>query len=431
MRFDISSDLSPLAAYIPRFLKLIERRRWYKRVEQLDTEQRSSPYLWKIVSDYHWLEMAVSHQADLLEKEGQIPPEQADQLALAALRFVAAIVEIHARLPEDAQKQLEGRLRDGLKAESGFAPLYLEVDLALKLMAAGYDVRFPDLEGTASYDIEFSSDAFAGEVECKSLSADAGRRIHRKDFYRFIWTLAPLLEAHTKLKRQEVLLITLKNRLSSNVSKQEDLRSAAERMLGRNAPPITRGSDFQVERREYSECLGSAPLDDERAFYCFCEDTFGPGPHIAGGFTESGGCLVVMRSEREDDTSKPWLEAMRKAATQFSGQRPSFIAVQFQDITAPDLMLTHLRRRTGILSYALFGHYSASHVNATYVCGFAAIVARDGQIGAPAFAIPNPKPLFAVDPIQAGPFLAHVLDAEFAAAIGAPLPERDISNIPF
>ncbi len=430
MRFDIPSDLSLLAAFIPRFLDIIDRRRWYKRVEQLDFEQRSSANIWKIVSDYHWLEMAVSRQADVLDKEGRLLSEHVDQFAFSALHFVAAIVEIHARLPGDAQKQLEGRLRDGLKAESGFASLYLEADLALKLMAAGYDVRFPDLGGAASYDIEFSSDGFVGEVECKSLSADAGRRIHRKDFYRFMQALTPVLEAHADLQRQEVLVITLKDRLSSNVSKQAELRRAAGQMLGTNAPTSMRRAGFRIERRVYSECLGAAPLDDEQAFYRFCEDAFGPSPHIAGGLTETGGCLVVMRSEREDDTSKPWLEAMRKAATQFSGQRPSFIAVQFQDMTALDLMQPHLRRRAGILSYALFDHYGASHVNATYVCGFVAVVAREGQIGLPAFAIPNPNPLFAIEPMQAMPFLTGVRDAEFAAAIGAPLPERSISHIP-
>ena len=430
MRFDSFSDLARLAPYIPRFFGLVGRGRWYMRVNQLDAEQQISPYLLKIVSDYHWLEMAISHQADVLAKEGRLLPERVDLLALVALQFAGAIVEIHARLPEDAQRQLEGRLRDGLNAESGFAALYLEVDLALKLMAAGYEVRFPDLEGTGNYDIEFSHNGFVGEVECKSLSVDAGHRIHRKDFYRYIQSLDTQLKAHVDLERQEVLVITLEERLSSNVSEQAELRCATAVMLGANAPSSMRGAGFRIERRVYNECLGAAPRNDERAFYRFCEDAFGPTPHIAGGLTENGGCLVVMRCEREDDTSKPWLDAIRKAASQLSGQRPSFIAVQLQDITAADLMLPHFRRRAGILSYALFCHYGADHVNATYVCGFAAVVVKEGQLGAPAFAIPNPKPRFPIDPGQAAPLLVHISDGDFAAAIGAPLPEPNISHIP-
>jgi len=138
-----------------------------------------------------------------------------------------------------------------------------------------------------------------------------------------------------------------------------------------------------------------------------------------------------MRCEREDDTSKPWLEAMRKAADQFSGQRPSFVAVQFNDISAPDLMLPHLRRRAGILSYALFHHYGAAHINATYICGFSAVVARDGHLGSPAFAVSNPTPRFDIDPAEAAPFLVGLSDADFASAIGAPLPADNISHIEF
>ena len=429
MRFDVSYDLGMLAQYIPRFFGLVDRIRWYKRVAQLNEDQQTSPYLWKIVSDYHWLEMAISHQTDILAEEGRLLHEHVDSHALVALQFAGAIVEIHARLPEEAQRQLEGRLRDGLNAESGFAALYFEVDMALRLMAAGYTVRFPDLDGTGDYDIEFNRNGFVGEVECKSLSADAGRRIHRKDFFRFIQSLSPQLRVHADLERQEVLVITLEERLSSSVSEQAELRCATAVMLEANARSSMRGAGFRIERRVYNECLGAAPVDDERAFYRFCEDVFGRNCHIAGGLTENGGCLVVMRCEREDDTSKPWLDAMRKAASQLSGKRPSFIALQFQDITASDLMLPHLRRRAGILSYALFGHYGADHVNATYVCGFAAVVDREGQLGTPAFAIPNLNPRFPIDPGQATPFLVHIADADFAATIGAPLPEPNISQI--
>ena len=141
-------------------------------------------------------------------------------LILAALNFAAIMVEVHARLGSRARHVLEGRIRDSLKAETGFAPLYLELDLARRLMDAGYDVEFPDMEGSARYDLLFSRDGFAGEVECKSLSADAGRQIHRKDFYRFMEAIAPALSRQAELKRREVLLITLDARLPSNTSER-------------------------------------------------------------------------------------------------------------------------------------------------------------------------------------------------------------------
>lgn len=424
-------DLATLGKYIPRFLALVGEKRWFKRVDQLDAEQQKSAFQWKIVRDYHWLEFGISFQADVLAKEGRLQPELTDALILAALNFAATTVEVHARLSPMGQRKLEGRLRDGLKAETGYASLYLELDLAQRLMDAGFDVTFSDIEGTAEFDLIFSRGEFTGEVECKSLSADAGRQIHRKDFYRFMHALLPALEIQQTHRRREVLVISLDARLSPNTADQAALLAAARSMLSDASRPDFAGDGFTLERRNFDEAFSGAPVSDTKALYKACSEIFGPNTHVAGGVADDCGCLIVMRSKREDDTSKPMLEGMRKAASQLSGERPAFIAVQDHGIEPADLMLPHVRRRAGILAYALYGHYGASHVNATYVSGFGAVVAKNGLVGAPAFAIPNPKPKFQLNPADAPTFLDHISDDAFAAAIGAPLPAPDISHIPF
>jgi hypothetical protein len=430
MRLHVAADLLSLGSYLQRFLTIIGRDRWFKRADQLDREQSSSPFLWQIVAHYHWLEMAISHQSDVVAKLGHLNPEMVDIRSLAALQFAGAVVEVHSQLSPQGQKTLEGRLRDSLKAETGFAALYLELDLAKRLADAGYDVALPDMEGNGRYDIQFSRGAVTGEVECKSISADAGRRIHRKDFYRFMEAISSMLEAHVGLNRREVLVVTLSDRLSSTAADQRQLLSGVAFMLRDNAPTELTRPTFRIERRDYDDCLQNAPLYDRKGFYSACQHSFGPNCHVAGGITTTGGCLVVMRSKREDDTSKPLLEAMRKAATQFSGTRPSFTAVQLNDIEPADLLLPHLRQRMGILSYALFGQYRASHVNATYFTGFGILVDHDNNVGTPGFAVPNPRPTFLINPSDAEPFLGHIPDEEFAAIIGVPLPAPDISNLP-
>lgn len=431
MLVSIPSKLDELAPFLTRFLEIAGAERWFKRCDQLDADQRRSPFRWKIVSDYHWLEMALGYQADVLAKEGRLLPELVDGLILASLNFAATAAEVHARLSPKGRQVFEGRLRDSLKAETGFAPLYLELDLAQRLMDAGYDVEFADMEGAAKYDLLFSRGAFAGEVECKSLSADAGRQIHRKDFYRFMEAIAQALTRHTEQRRREVLLITLGARLPSNTPEQAPLVKAVAALLHDGTRRTVEGDGFHLELRPLAESLSTAPLTDQKAFYKACGEAFGQNTHVAGGLTEDGGCLVVMRSNREDDPSKPKLEAMRKAATQFTGDRPAFIAIQEHGIEPADLMLPHVRRKAGILSYALFGHYGAVHVNAVYVTGFGAVVARGGQIGTPAFAVPNPKPKFPISPNDAAPFLVSMSDSDYASAIGAPLPAPNISHIPF
>lgn len=429
MRIALPDDLDGLATYIRPMLDLVGEERWFRRAEHFATEVGKSRYRWKIVSDYHWLEMGIAFQAEVLEKEGRLNPNHADTLIMAALNFAGSCVEIHRQLSPAGRLALEGRLRDAIKSDVGFAPLYLELDLAQRLMGAGYEVTFPDLEGQARYDLVFANGVFSGEVECKSLSADAGRQIHRRDFYRVMAALEPALDARLDSASREILLVTLDARLSPNDASRMALLKSVHAVLADGGPATLKRPGFMIERLDYEVHLGDAPISDPKRFHAACQAAFGGNTHAAGSMSDDGGVVVVMRSRREDDASKPMLEAMRQAARQFSGERPAFIALQEHGIEAADLMLPHLRRQAGLLAYYLYEHYGAAHVNGVYVTGFGAVVMRDGRIGTPAFTVPNPSPRFDVTPVDAAPFLASISDQAYAEAIGSPLPAADISNL--
>jgi hypothetical protein len=260
--------------------------------------------------------MAIGFQHEVLTKEGVLRPELLDELIVGALRFAATAADVHAQLSRVGQKNLEGRLRDCLKAETGYASLFLELDLAQRLMDAGYD--------------------------------------------RFMEALLPALEVQRALCRREMLVITLDTRLSPNTMDQAGLLAAVRSILTDATQASLVGDGFVLERQNFDAVLADQPVSDAKGLYKACGAVFEPNTHVAGGLIEDGGCLVVMRSKREDDTSKPLLEAMRKAASQLSGQRPGFIAIQEHGMDAAELMLPHVRRRAGILSYALYGRYSAS-----------------------------------------------------------------------
>ncbi|VIO68778.1 hypothetical protein CI1B_23530 [Bradyrhizobium ivorense] len=426
MKVVIPSELVALGQYLPRFLGLVGERLWFKRLDQLDAAQHRSPFNWKIISDYHWLEMAIGFQHDVLMKEGVLRPELVDELIVAALKFAASTVEIHARLSPLGQKNLEGRLRDCLKAETSYASLFLELDLAQRLMDAGFDVSFADMEGTGQFDLLFGKDSFVGEVECKSQSADAGRQIHRKDFYRFMEAILPALEVQRAACRREVLLITLDTRLSPSTSDQARLLTAVRSILADGARTSFAGGGFVLERLNFDAVVPDQSMSGPEALYKACGTAFGANTHISGGLTAEGGCLVVMRSKREDDTSKPLLEAMRKAASQLSGQRPGFIAIQDHGIAAADLMLPHVQRRAAILSLALYGRYGGSHVTATYVTAFGAVILRNGVLGTPAFAVLNPVPKFPLNPADASSLLALMSDETYTGST-EPLSSETIS----
>jgi hypothetical protein len=194
--------------------------------------------------------------------------------------------------------------------------------------------------------------------------------------------------------------------------------------------------DFFTIAREDLRHLTVAELPNAADFYQVCRTTYGENCHVSGAMTSDGGCLVVMRSSQEDDHSRPLLEALKKAAIQFSTTRPAFIAVQFDDIMPTDLLLPHLRRRVGLLSYYLFHGWGfsvevpATHVAATYFCPYRGLHASPKGIGTPAFTIINPKPRFHVAPGEYSPFLSGIEDTEFVRLLGVSPPTENLSFIP-
>jgi hypothetical protein len=430
MKLALQADVGSLTACLPEFLTLAGPDRWKKRAAQLAHDLSLSPALAKIYLGYHWLELALSGRIVATEA-GTCGRDALSLETLAALEFAQMVVEAHRKISCKGQNALLGRVRDSLKSDNGFASLYLELGIARLLISSGFDVELSDLEGIARYDLRFWNSRVEGEVECKSLSVDAGRKIHRRDFYRFIDSISPRIAARSESGASEILVITLDDRLPSHTAQQLRLRAATRDMLESGKSARLQQDFFTIDRDDFSRRSTDAAYEDVDQFYKACRSAYGDNCHVSGIASKNGRCFVAMRSRREDDHSKPLLDALKRAASQFSMTRPSFIAVQFDDITPRDLLLTHLRRRIGLLSYYLFHECPAQHVLATCFFAYNGLSVSARGIGAAGIAIPNPKSKFNVAPTDYPPFLVSMPDAEFAALVGGAPPIQNLSYIPF
>ncbi len=362
--------------FIPQFLTLTGEARWKKRAVQLGLEYVRSPWEAKIVSDYHWLETTLSALMIGWEFE-RAAPTQVDVQLLAALRFAGMIVEVEKRLSQSGRTALAGRLRDGLKTD--FSSLYREMETALLLLEEGYDVDFPDLEGTSRVDLFFRKGPTKGEVECKSQSVDAGRKIHRKDFYRFIDVFGPTIESRAVSGANEIMVITVADRLSGNAVQQRELASACEKVFANpNLQPFK--NDWYSLELQSIDVLDPSVRTNPHDLSAECRRVFGAQCHAAGMTTESGGSLVVVRSRKPDDTSKPILDALKKAQSQLSGTLPGFIAVQLDDIEPADLTLPHLCRRLALLTNHLFHVRDSNLLAGVYFCPYRSLHAANDKV---------------------------------------------------
>lgn len=412
-QFSVSSDLGQLGQYLPAFLEITGEGLWWKRVDYLADQGQQSPFQAKIVLDYHWLELELSHQAEVLKYHGTLIPRELTPQSMASLLFARTVVEVAKRLTRHGMTSLSGRLRDALK--TSFAGLYLELDMAAALFDEGFDVTFSDLEGRANFDLMFEKGATTGEMECKSLSADAGRKIHRRDFYRFVDALNSAIEPQKKVNTTGILVITLEDRLLPATKFTERLKLDACRLYSDPNLGELAESGYRIEWQPLrAHHLKTFTEEPRIAYPKLCQE-FGNSCHVSGVMYESSDLFVVMRSSKEDDHTKPALDALKKAAKQLSGMRAGIIALQYEDLEPQDLLLPHLRRDIALLDNYVFQTSSNSQLAALYHCAYNGLHLSQHGIGKPAFVFWNPAgPKSSAD----FPFQTGISNSELARALG-------------
>ena len=115
-------------------------------------------------------------------------------------------------------------LRDATKRDHGLGPLAHEMSVATHLMRRGYEVGFHDLEGGSGFDLLALKGGVSVQVECKHISGDIGRQIHRKELYSLGDCMTPRMLVHLgNLDTGMFLRLTLPGRLHSREDMQEGL----------------------------------------------------------------------------------------------------------------------------------------------------------------------------------------------------------------
>ena len=82
----------------------------------------------------------------------------------------------------ESDRNIREKLKSILFDDDTAKAFMFERDIATQFFQRGYDVRFVDLQGIGTFDLLVSSDQWECEVECKTKSADAGRKITRSNF---------------------------------------------------------------------------------------------------------------------------------------------------------------------------------------------------------------------------------------------------------
>jgi hypothetical protein len=323
------ADPGPDPAIMRDFVTLCGNGRWAGRLEQLGAQAQPRSLLGRAAQQRHALELTL---ARLCKPKGR-ESSAAERIAAG---FAREVVQLAKTLPADRRARLEARLAEGLTGEATLIPLFHLLRTAALHRARGFEVSFAGLAEDAPFDLRISRDGAEAEVACETVSAEAGRSLHRGDWWRLVDQINPELQTWLAAHPGRYLL---KMTLPDRIHGQAELAGLHQRVMDL----------LQAQRRQDASAEAVLKLDPlvlagaqaaVAGLPAQLRAQFGPEAHLA--VTTSAdrqgnavGSVFVMaaRSGREDGIAAAVCSRMAAAAsTRLTGQRPGILAVFLEDL---------------------------------------------------------------------------------------------------
>lgn len=344
----IQTDISPekLPALVRQVTSIVGWQVWKKRIEELNSLAASNPLWSEFILERHSLEITFGDVKKYIKNTGgryAWPPRTADEFRLYS--FIALVGPVYEQLGQEGKKRLSGAIRSGLEKEHGLGPVVFEMKTAAHLMARGFDVDFRDIENGGGHDFFAVSGETKFEVECKHISADIGRKLHRRKLYNLAVRLSPVLHEALNIKHGGFhVRVEIPDRLHGNIEQHQLLTSEIQTALSngiRSESASCRISieQFDVVKSPFSIERGSnITMDKIREEFCKAHDCEA-GHTLFMWHPGKAAIALSIKSRKEDAVLGRILENLKKdARRQFTGQHPAFMCVHMADLSDEQLI---------------------------------------------------------------------------------------------
>lgn len=343
MRFD--PDLVPADAHklLNRFIAITGWDVWKKRFSDLDQQCSTSIFLDDFISDSLEIEMALQRAARYRNQRHTWPvlrPDNIDSSTYKMLGFVSITARVHQRLSPQGRARLKGMLRNGLKDDRGLSSVAFEMEVAGYLLRHGFDVKFNDLEG-GGFDFLARRDGAELEVECKHVSADVGRKIHRHRMAQFGSYFTRSWSGRLD-DGGHFLSVTLPDRLNGEDGAMRAIADKVTLALETKLDDL-RPTPCTVQYQPFS--LAGTPLEDAarsidvKSVHRFTEARFAKqNPNLLIVHRPRKAALLVsVESRKPDKVLDGIYRQLKGGANQLSRNRPGVLCALLADITTPQL----------------------------------------------------------------------------------------------
>ena len=327
-----------------RLASAIGSEHWQGAVARQEAAIRSNHFL----SDYLQSEYAIAYQLGRLRNKvasyGTVPPEACnDRTIFPALAFAAQVLGVMNRSTVKQAKAFVKRVRTAFSSAENMHGLRLELQAATHFTRRGHRASWHRVNGSGSFDLLVEDLGTSGlEVECKSISEDKGRRIHRRDALEFWGELWKDIAGVAKnLRSGLAVVLTVPYRLPSDAGDRARLASEiVTRIVAGSGASLGGGTDLRVENFDPVEISTAMPNGRDALRKAIDTATRTSNREVALYGTPAGGLLAfVMQSAVEDDVLAQVFDTLTvSAARQFTGKRGALFWAALQGIDADQLV---------------------------------------------------------------------------------------------
>lgn len=335
-----------------KLCELIGERAWLDPAQDVRSQIVQWPYMRDHYLDQYRVVMALSECSIATENNGGILPWEVTKGSVFVETFIFAfqvlqLIEAARKISPKRTRVLVSRVREALRSPRMLQAMQLEARVATHFVIAGRRVVFPELgSNTENFDVLIEDLGPTGlEIECKVVTHDKGRKIHRAEARHFLGRLqsSPFMQSVAEsLKHGLAVRITVRERMPS-AEKWEKLSSTIEQLiLTAKSAALEDGTHVNLIQFELTE-LGSL----EHPVSQFTRDaveriTGAKNSHFSIHRAEGnfGGVLLVIVDSAQPDSMlhEMFTTFAESAGRQLTGSRAGALMATFEGLGSDALL---------------------------------------------------------------------------------------------
>jgi hypothetical protein len=239
---------------------------------------------------------------------------------------------------------------------------------AVHLANKNFDVEFLDLEDKAQFDLLVSKDGIKIEIDCKTVSSDIGRPIHRQRAIDLCHRIEPALERALDKKSGSFFRIVLADRLSGDqaiATAIHDLIIEASQLRRNVSKPELVDiffSEFDIDGPPFDQARN--PTQEQIAE--LVRNLGGPANAnaISVHRPAHSAAVAVLESRRQDKMLDGIYRSLKQSAkNQFSTKNPAVLVVRPTELSGEQLVeLQHGPNGLAAIANRLFAGQGREHL---------------------------------------------------------------------